>query len=183
MSGRALGDGVYFTDVSDKATLYIGDDGYKGGTAGYLFEMDAQLGQPAEVNSSPRPDTDGTLYNHRSGGFPEATNHRDFISPEWAVFDPHEQVRIRKAYEVALIDAGKMKEIMETNGVPFVRGDAELEESYKPMSFKQYLKEEAEEGTRVVRWFFADGLVPIGRVRLSHGRRRYCLMLRWKVVP
>lgn len=56
-----------------------------------------------------------------------------------------------------------MKEIMETNGVPFVHGEADLEEIYKPMSFKQYLKEEDEEGTRVVRWFFADGLVPIGK--------------------
>ena len=62
-----------------------------------------------------------------------------------------------------LIEASEMKEIMETNGVPYVRGDAELQESYKPMSFKQYLNEEAEEGARVVRWFFADGLVPIGK--------------------
>lgn len=162
MAGRALGDGVYFTDVVDKTSLYIGDSGYAEETTGYLFEMDAQLGRRAETNSQPN-ERDGRDWDYRSGGFPEATNHQDFISPEWAVFDPKGQVRIRKAYEVTLIEASEMKEIMETNGVPYVRGDAELEESYKPMSFKQYLKEEAEEGTRVVRWFFADGLVPIGK--------------------
>mgnify|MGYP000897266653 CR=1 FL=1 len=162
MAGRALGDGVYFTDVVDKTSLYIGDSGYAEETTGYLFEMDAQLGRRAETGSQPN-ERDGVDWDYRSGGFADATNHQDFISPEWAVFDPKAQVRIRKAYEVALIDAGKMKEIMETNGVPFVRGDATLEENYKPMGFKQYLKEETEDGTRVVRWFFADGLVPVGK--------------------
>lgn len=75
------------------------------------------------------------------------------------------QVRIRKAYEVTLIKASEMKEIMEANGMAYVRGDAneKLEESFTPMRFKNFLKEENEEKTRVVRWFFADGLVPIGK--------------------
>lgn len=161
MSGRALGDGVYFTDVSDKATLYIGDDGYKGGTTGYLFEMDAQLGQPAEVNSSPRPDTDGTLYNHRSGGFPEATNHQDFISPEWAVFDPHGQVRIRRAYEVKLVNHKKIAELLKGK----TSYSSLVEAETKPASFKEFKLMEAEDGKEkhTATYIFADGLVPVSK--------------------
>lgn len=160
MSGRALGDGVYFTNVSDKSTLYIGDDGYKGGITGYLFEMDAQLGQPAEVNSYPRPDTDGTLYDHRSGGFPEATNHQDFISPEWAVFDPHGQVRIRRAYEVKIVNAKRIENLL--NGKVSYSG---LVESEKPKSFIEYMISEAEgdKEKHTATYIFADGMVPVGK--------------------
>lgn len=47
----------------------------------------------------------------------------------------------------------------------YVRGDADekLEESFTPLRFKNFLKGENEEKTRAVRWFFADGLVPIGK--------------------
>lgn len=161
MSGRALGDGVYFTNVSDKATLYIGDDGYKGGSTGYLFEMDAQLGQPAEVNSSPHPDTDGTLYNHRSGGFATATNHRDFISPEWAVFDPHGQVRIRRAYEVKLVHQSKIAELLNGNASYSAIAEAET----KPTTFGEFKLMEAEGGKEkhTATYIFADGMVPVSK--------------------
>lgn len=161
MSGRALGDGVYFTDVSDKATLYIGDSGYRGGLSGYLFEMDAQLGNPAIRDSSPSPDTDGHVFNHRSGGFPEATNHQDFISPEWAVFDPHAQVRIRRAYEVRIMDGTKIEALVKGK-VTYQKLVAEEEES---MSFKEFQLMEAEGGKEkhTATYIFADGMVPVGR--------------------
>lgn len=161
MSGRALGDGVYFTDVSDKATLYIGDSGYRGGLSGYLFEMDAQLGNPAIRDSSPSPDTDGPVFNHRSGGFPEATNHQDFISPEWAVFDPHAQVRIRRAYEVRIMDGAKIEALVKGK-VTYQKLVAEEEET---MSFKEFQLMKAEGGKEkhTATYIFADGMVPVGR--------------------
>lgn len=161
MSGRALGDGVYFTDVSDKATLYIGDSGYRGGFSGYLFEMDAQLGNPATRDSVPSTDTDGPVFNHRSGGFPEATNHQDFISPEWAVFDPHAQVRIRRAYEVRIMDGAKIEALVKGK-VTYQKLVAEEEET---MSFKEFQLMEAEGGKEkhTATYIFADGMVPVGR--------------------
>lgn len=162
MSGRALGDGVYFTDVSDKASLYIGDDGYRGGKVGYLFEMDAQLGNPAIKNSRPSTDTDGPVFNHRSGGFPDATNHQDFISPEWAVFDPHAQVRIRRAYEVRIVDGDLIEELVKGR-VSYQKLLDEAEE--KPTSFKEFQLMEAEDGKEghTATYIFADGMVPIGK--------------------
>ena len=162
MSGRALGDGVYFTDVSDKASLYIGDAGYRGGKVGYLFEMDAQLGNPAIKNSRPSTDTDGPVFNHRSGGFPDATNHQDFISPEWAVFDPHAQVRIRRAYEVRIVDGDMIEELVKGR-VSYQKLLDEAEE--KPTSFKEFQLMEAEDGKEghTATYIFADGMVPIGK--------------------
>lgn len=162
MSGRALGDGVYFTDVSDKATLYIGDAGYRGGNIGYLFEMDAQLGNPAVRDSYPSSDTDGPVFNHRSGGFPEATNHQDFISPEWAVFDPHAQVRIRRAYEVRIVDGSLIEELVKGK-VGYQKLLDESEE--KPMPFKEFKLMEAEDGKEkhTATYIFADGMVPVGK--------------------
>lgn len=162
MSGRALGDGVYFTDVSDKASLYIGDAGYRGGKVGYLFEMDAQLGNPAIKNSRPSTDTDGPVFNHRSGGFTDATNHQDFISPEWAVFDPHAQVRIRRAYEVRIVDGDLIEELVKGR-VSYQKLLDEAEE--KPTSFKEFQLMEAEDGKEghTATYIFADGMVPVGK--------------------
>lgn len=161
MSGRALGDGVYFTDVSDKATLYIGDSGYRGGFTGYLFEMDAQLGNPATRDSVPSTDTDGPVFNHRSGGFPEATNHQDFISPEWAVFDPHAQVRIRRAYEVRIMDGSKIEALV--NGK--VNYQKLVSEEEKPISFKEFnlMEAEGDKEKHTATYIFADGMVPVGK--------------------
>lgn len=161
MSGRALGDGVYFTDVSDKASLYIGDSGYRGGFSWYLFEMDAPLGNPATRDSVPSTDTDGPVFNHRSGGFPEATNHQDFISPEWAVFDPHAQVRIRRAYEVRIMDGSKIEALVKGK----VNYQKLVTEEERPTSFKEFnlMEAEGDKEKHTATYIFADGMVPVGK--------------------
>ena len=97
--GRMLGDGIYFSDVVDKVAQYIGDIGYSRGigTKGYIFEMDAQLGEQ--------------WVDHQSAGVPNATYQKEVVSPEWAVFKPNGQLRIRRAYEVQLISKNDMLSI------------------------------------------------------------------------
>lgn len=99
--GRMLGDGIYFSDVVDKVAQYIGDIGYSRGigTKGYIFEMDAQLGEQ--------------WVDHQSAGVPNATYQKDVISSEWAVFKPNGQLRIRRAYEVQLISKNDMLSIQQ----------------------------------------------------------------------
>lgn len=108
MAGRALGNGVYFAKFTDKSLQYLRDDTNRitrcVGNIGYLFEMEAQIGRAARKNSQPCGPDEGVTCDHRSGGFAEATNHQDFLSPEWAVFSEKGQLRIKKVYKVKIVD-------------------------------------------------------------------------------
>lgn len=108
MAGRALGNGVYFAKFTDKSLQYLRDDTNRitrcVGNIGYLFEMEAQIGRAAKKNSQPCGPDEGVTCDHRSGGFAEATNHQDFLSPEWAVFKEKGQLRIKKVYKVKIVD-------------------------------------------------------------------------------
>ena len=108
MAGRALGNGVYFAKFTDKSLQYLRDDTNRitrcVGNIGYLFEMEAQIGRAARKNSQPCGPDEGVTCDHRSGGFAEATNHQDFLSPEWAVFKEKGQLRIKKVYKVKIVD-------------------------------------------------------------------------------
>lgn len=108
MAGRALGNGVYFAKFTDKSLQYLRDDTNRitrcVGNIGYLFEMEAQIGRAAKKNSRPCGPDEGVTCDHRSGGFAEATNHQDFLSPEWAVFKEKGQLRIKKVYKVKIVD-------------------------------------------------------------------------------
>lgn len=108
MAGRALGNGVYFAKFTDKSLQYLRDDTNRitrcVGNIGYLFEMEAQIGRAAKKNSQPCGPDEGVTCDHRSGGFAEATNHQDFLSPEWAVFKDKGQLRIKKVYKVKIVD-------------------------------------------------------------------------------
>ena len=108
MTGRALGNGVYFAKFTDKSLQYLRDDTNRitrcVGNIGYLFEMEAQIGRAARKNSQPCGPDEGVTCDHRSGGFAEATNHQDFLSPEWAVFKEKGQLRIKKVYKVKIVD-------------------------------------------------------------------------------
>ena len=108
MAGRALGNGVYFAKFTDKSLQYLRDDTNRitrcVGNIGYLFEMEAQIGRAARKNSQPCGPDEGITCDHRSGGFAEATNHQDFLSPEWAVFKEKGQLRIKKVYKVKIVD-------------------------------------------------------------------------------
>ena len=108
MAGRALGNGIYFAKFTDKSLQYLRDDTNRitrcVGNIGYLFEMEAQIGRAAKKNSQPCGPDEGVTCDHRSGGFAEATNHQDFLSPEWAVFKEKGQLRIKKVYKVKIVD-------------------------------------------------------------------------------
>ena len=129
--GRMLGDGIYFSDVVDKVAQYIGDAGYSRGigTKGYIFEMDAQLGEQ--------------WVDHQSAGVPNATYQKEVVSPEWAVFKPNGQLRIRRAYEVQLISKNDMMSIQQK---------ALME------SFTDNIR-----GKEVANYVFMDGMIPLSK--------------------
>ena len=133
--GRMLGDGIYFSDVVDKVAQYIGDAGYSRGigTKGYIFEMDAQLGEQ--------------WTDHQSAGVPNATYQKDVVSPEWAVFKPNGQLRIRRAYEVQLISKNDMMSIQQ-------RALAE--------SFVDNVR-----GKEIANYVFMDGMIPVSTDRIE----------------
>lgn len=133
--GRMLGDGIYFSDVVDKVAQYIGDAGYSRGigTKGYIFEMDAQLGEP--------------WTDHQSAGVPSATYQKDVVSPEWAVFKPNGQLRIRRAYEVRLISKNDMMDIQQKA----------LSESFT----------DSIRGKETANYVFMDGMIPIAADRME----------------
>lgn len=133
--GRMLGDGIYFSDVVDKVAQYIGDVGYSRGigTKGFIFEMDAQLGEP--------------WTDHQSAGIPNATYQKEVVSPEWAVFKPNGQLRIRRAYEVQLISKNDMMSIQQKT----------LAESF--------INEVR--GKEVANYVFMDGMIPVTSERME----------------
>lgn len=133
--GRMLGDGIYFSDVVDKVAQYIGDAGYSRGigTKGYIFEMDAQLGEQ--------------WTDHQSAGVPNATYQKDVVSPEWAVFKPNGQLRIRRAYEVQLISKNDMMSIQQKA----------LTESFS----------DSIRGKETANYVFMDGMIPITADRME----------------
>lgn len=113
MAGRALGNGIYFAKFTDKSLQYLRDDNNSTtrqvGSVGYLFEMEAQTGRPAKRNSKPCGPDEGVTCDYRSGGFPMATNHQSFASPEWAVFKEKGQLRIKKVYKVMIVSMAEWK--------------------------------------------------------------------------
>lgn len=133
--GRMLGDGIYFSDVVDKVAQYIGDAGYSRGigTKGYIFEMDAQLGEQ--------------WTDHQSAGVPNATYQKDVVSPEWAVFKPNGQLRIRRAYEVQLISKNDMMSVQQKA----------LTESFS----------DSIRGKETANYVFMDGMIPITADRIE----------------
>lgn len=103
--GRMLGDGIYFSNVIDKVSQYMSDGGYSRGVGirGYIFEMEASLGQYQRDFQAAGP---GTGYRTSA-----------VISPEWAVFNANEQLRIYKAYECILISKEDMDVLKSAQGV------------------------------------------------------------------
>jgi len=84
VTGRMLGDGIYFSDVIDKVQQYVGDNGMtrNWGSKGYVFEMDVNLG------------VEGEDYEQQSQGL---------VSAEWVVKNANKQLKILKAYRVELV--------------------------------------------------------------------------------
>lgn len=106
-TGRMLGNGIYFSDILDKAAQYVGDAGFgRGkGTRGYLLEMQATLGKEK--------------IDYDAAGI---TGNDRIVSPEWVVYDPGNQLSIKKAHEVILVSKSEIEEMAKKN---------DLSEEYK----------------------------------------------------
>ncbi len=134
--GRMLGDGIYGSNVIDKAQQYVGDEGFsrRYGTKGYVFKMNAALG---EKNKDYRVAGLGT----------------DSIrSPEWCVFTPNAQFKIYHAYEVELIGPTEMNDLLK-----------KYQQVVTEKSFKDYLIEQESEKVNYTTYTFINGIIPNGK--------------------
>lgn len=143
--GRALGNGIYFSNISNKALQYVGDHGgditRRIGTRGYLFEMEAELGL-APVN-----------YKYAGPDKPAGTNGFVFKSPEWAVFDPANQLRIFRAYYVEIAPMTEINQIA-------AKYNDYIKESETFDSFETFLLEASNQEKNISRFWFRDGTIP-----------------------
>lgn len=110
VTGKALGEGLYVTNVLDKSILYASDYGYSKGTGqrGYLLQFRAALG---------KRDVDYTYAGPPGAKSAGRGGDRIFLSEEWALKKPRQQALLLKAYEVATISNKRLQEIMTANGV------------------------------------------------------------------
>lgn len=137
VTGRMLGDGIYFAINIDKSLQYVGNQGYGRtyGTKGYIFEMDAQLGKEGE--------------NYKSAGI---DGKDDIRSPEWVVKDGNAQLKIMTAYEVELITKENYEQLS-------------LTEQLKPnLSFKEFFmlnEAKFDRNSDQQRFVFWDGNIPM----------------------
>ena len=156
-AGRMLGDGIYSSNVIDKVAQYINDDAPTGvsrrrGGIGYIFEMEthgSQWGRSCNVAGADFA-TGGTgEFNGERGGL---------VSPEWAWKYANKQCKVKRCFEVMLIDKPEMdalvakhKDVMESIG-------------YK--SFEEYLMEakrpKVSEVQKRAEFCFMDNIIPIG---------------------
>jgi hypothetical protein len=135
VTGRMLGDGIYFTNKIDKSLQYVSNGGYSRqvGQKGYIMEMDVNLGK--------------RRVHYEAAGIDGGDSIR---SPEWCVRDPKSQLRVTKVYEVTLLPRERLKSV--------------LNESTKPgmMRFAAYLKEQVESDVdNKASFIFRDGMIPI----------------------
>lgn len=137
--GRMLGDGIYFTNVLDKAAQYASDGGYSRTRSekGYIFQMEALLGEEGK--------------NYKAAGL----GGDGIVSPEWCVFDPNRQLKIYKAFEVQVIDKKDMDELKQKHNI-------NENTAVKLISFKEFIKESEDENKSVTTYIFMDGLIPVG---------------------
>lgn len=134
--GRMLGDGIYGSNIIDKAQQYVGDTGFsrRYGTKGYVFKMNAALGKS------------GVDYKVAGLG-------TDSIrSPEWCVFTPNAQFKIYQAYEVELISPTDMDALLK-----------KYQQVVTEKSFKDYLNEKESEKVNYTTYTFINGILPNGK--------------------
>jgi hypothetical protein len=136
-----LGDGIYFTNVIDKATQYISDHGYSRGIGqeGYFLRMKAALGDK--------------YTDYRSAGIPGSTDRFSTVSPEWAVFNPSNQLQVYRAFFIKTISKGEMDALKKK---------VKLNESTS--NYETYITEARikKESGSVSSYCFRDGLIPTG---------------------
>lgn len=141
ITGKAIGNGVYVTNVLDKASAYVSDDGFDqttGSRGGYLLEMECLLGRRGS-------EWDAT-------GLAGEINTTGYLSPEWVLFRPNEQLRITKAHQVRIIPAEEMQRLHQRYGTN--------ENVFQVKSFKTFVNEGYASKRDCVAYIFADGMIP-----------------------
>lgn len=141
ITGKAIGNGVYVTNVLDKASAYVSDDGFDqttGSRGGYLLEMECLLGRRGS-------EWDAT-------GLAGEINTTGYLSPEWVLFRPNEQLRITKAHQVRIIPAEEMQRLHQRYGTN--------ENVFQVKSFKTFVNEGYSPKRDCVSYIFADGMIP-----------------------
>ena len=141
ITGKAIGNGVYVTNVLDKASAYVSDDGFDqttGARGGYLLEMECLLGRRGS-------EWDAT-------GLAGEINTTGYLSPEWVLFRPNEQLRITKAHQVRIIPAEEMQRLHQRYGTN--------ENVFQVKSFKTFVNEGYAPKRDCVSYVFADGMIP-----------------------
>lgn len=155
-AGRMLGDGIYSSNVIDKVSQYINDDAPTGvsrrrGVVGYIFEMETQGN-----TWGTRCDTGNADFS--TGGTGEFRNERGgLVSPEWAWRGANSQCRIKRCYEIELINREEMDDLVQKH--------REVNEAIRATGFKEFLLTEAIAKNGVDNWTsftFMDNTVPIG---------------------
>ena len=145
IAGRMLGDGIYGAINIDKTQQYVGERGFSRGgmvgTKGYIFEMDAALGEKNK--------------DYKAMGL----GGDSIRSPEWCVFTPNSQLLILKAYEVEIVDEYTIINILRQNP-----SSARMNENKRMLGFKQYLKEyvvNTGDYENYTTFTFVNGLIPM----------------------
>lgn len=149
ITGKAIGNGVYVTNVLDKASAYVSDDGFDqttGSRGGYLLEMECLLGRRGS-------EWDAT-------GLAGEINTTGYLSPEWVLFRPNEQLRITKAHKVRIIPAEEMQRLHRRYGTN--------ENVFQVKSFKAFVNEGYAPKRDCVSYIFADGMIPTKDGELKH---------------
>lgn len=126
-TGAMLGNGIYITNVLDKAAQYVKTDhpddnnfGRRTGIIGYLFEMYAVLGQPVKDFSE--------------GGTGSVNDFKPhLVSPEWCLHDHENQLVIKRVHRVERVD---------------IESVDQLNESARMKSFDDFIFEETKESGR-----------------------------------
>lgn len=154
-AGRMLGDGIYSSNVLDKVSQYINDDAPTGvsrrrGVVGYIFEMDTQgstWGRTCNVSGA----------DFSTGGTGEFYGERGaLVSPEWAWKYANKQCKIKRCFEIELINKDEMDSLVSKH--------KDVMEAIGYSSFKQFMLSEATNvGVKNYASFtFMDNLVPVG---------------------
>lgn len=157
-AGRMLGDGIYSSNVLDKVAQYINDDAPTGvsrrrGAVGYIFEMEthgSQWGRSCNEAGA----------NFASGGTGEFSRERGgLVSPEWAWKYANKQCKIKRCFEIELINKDEMDRLVNKH--------QDVMEATGFTTFKEYLLTEAK-STQLnkiksyAQFTFMDNFVPVG---------------------
>lgn len=149
--GRMLGDGIYCTNVIDKAQQYLGDNGYSRaeGTTGYVFEMEVQYDKR-------HPRDKLTLRDPQFDWAAAGLGGDNIRSPEWALLDPKSQVKIYRVHKAVIISQQQMERLR-------TKHDSKVNETkYIESKMSSYLKSHLTEAAKsTVMFTFGDGQVPV----------------------